>query len=72
MKIKFVPVKTGDTINIGTNDLIFVEARIHWPDSMFTYMTNITFCLVTMHRSALCSEYMYNDRWIQTNSIAKQ
>jgi anaerobic nitric oxide reductase flavorubredoxin len=36
----FKPVKTGDRINIGKNDLIFVEApMLHWPDSMFTYLT---------------------------------
>ena len=27
-------------INIGKNDLVFVEApMLHWPDSMFTYLT---------------------------------
>lgn len=36
----FVPVKTGDRINIGKSDLIFVEmTMIHWPDSMMTYVT---------------------------------
>lgn len=36
----FVPVKTGDTLEIGENKLVFVEApMLHWPDSMFTYMT---------------------------------
>ncbi|MEW6360265.1 MAG: flavodoxin domain-containing protein [Planctomycetota bacterium] len=36
----FKPVKTGDKINIGKSDLIFVEApMLHWPDSMFTYLT---------------------------------
>jgi anaerobic nitric oxide reductase flavorubredoxin len=36
----FKKVKTGDRINIGKNDLIFVEApMLHWPDSMFTYLT---------------------------------
>jgi len=36
----FKVVKTGDTINIGKNDLVFVEApMLHWPDSMFTYLT---------------------------------
>ena len=36
----FRVVRTGDKINIGTNDLVFVEApMLHWPDSMFTYMT---------------------------------
>jgi len=37
---KFRKVGTGDTINIGANNLVFVEApMIHWPDSMFTYLT---------------------------------
>ncbi len=37
---KFQVVKTGDRINIGANDLVFVEApMLHWPDSMFTYLT---------------------------------
>lgn len=36
----FKAVKTGDKINIGQNDLVFVEApMLHWPDSMFTYLT---------------------------------
>ncbi len=36
----FKAVKTGDTINIGKHDLVFVEApMLHWPDSMFTYLT---------------------------------
>jgi len=36
----FRPVVTGDRINIGKNDLIFVEApMLHWPDSMFTYLS---------------------------------
>ena len=42
----FVPVKTGDTLDLGSTKLIFVEApMLHWPDTMFTYMTeeNILF-----------------------------
>ncbi|HHX12655.1 MAG TPA: anaerobic nitric oxide reductase flavorubredoxin [Clostridiales bacterium] len=36
----FVTVKTGDTLDIGESKLVFVEApMLHWPDSMFTYMT---------------------------------
>ena len=36
----FQAVKTGETIDIGSNELIFVEApMLHWPDSMFTYLT---------------------------------
>ena len=37
---KFQAVKTGDSISIGQNKLVFVEApMLHWPDSMFTYLT---------------------------------
>ncbi len=36
----FRAVKTGDMINIGEQNLVFVEApMLHWPDSMFTYLT---------------------------------
>ncbi len=36
----FSAVKTGDKINIGEQNLVFVEApMLHWPDSMFTYLT---------------------------------
>ena len=36
----FRPVKTGDRINIGRRELVFIEApMLHWPDSMFTYLT---------------------------------
>ena len=36
----FIEVKTGDTLDLGHNKLIFVEAKLlHWPDSMFTYLT---------------------------------
>lgn len=42
----FVNVKTGDTLEIGSSTLTFVEASmLHWPDTMFTYMSgeNILF-----------------------------
>ena len=36
----FRTVSTGDKINIGSSDLVFIEApMLHWPDSMFTYLT---------------------------------
>ncbi len=36
----FKTVQTGDRINIGKHDLVFIEApMLHWPDSMFTYLT---------------------------------
>ena len=32
-------VKTGDTLNIGSRTLLFIETpMIHWPDSMMTYI----------------------------------
>jgi anaerobic nitric oxide reductase flavorubredoxin len=35
----FQVVGTGDKINIGKHELVFVEApMLHWPDSMFTYL----------------------------------
>ena len=42
----FVNVKTGDTLDLGGSQLVFIEAAmLHWPDTMFTYMTgeNILF-----------------------------
>ncbi len=34
-------LKTGDTVNIGKNDLTIVETKmVHWPDSMVTYASN--------------------------------
>lgn len=59
----FVEVKTGDTLEIGENKLIFVEARmLHWPDSMFTYLTgeNILFSNDAFGQH-YASELMYND-----------
>lgn len=36
----FKPVQTGEKVKIGRRELVFVEApMLHWPDSMFTYMT---------------------------------
>ena len=42
----FQVVKTGDKLSLGSKEFVFVEApMLHWPDSMFTYMTgeNILF-----------------------------
>ncbi len=36
----FKPVQTGERVNIGKQELVFIEApMLHWPDSMFTYLT---------------------------------
>jgi anaerobic nitric oxide reductase flavorubredoxin len=37
---KFRVVKSGESISLGKNNLVFVAApMLHWPDSMFTYLT---------------------------------
>lgn len=35
-------VQTGDSLDIGKNKLVFIEApMLHWPDSMFTYVSGV-------------------------------
>jgi flavorubredoxin len=37
---KFRVVKSGESISLGKNNLVFLAApMLHWPDSMFTYLT---------------------------------
>ncbi|MBS3763388.1 MAG: flavodoxin domain-containing protein [Planctomycetes bacterium] len=59
----FETVETGDSIDIGENKLVFVEApMLHWPDSMFTYLTGSN---VLMPNDAFgqhyASAYRFND-----------
>ncbi len=60
----FQPVKTGDRLELGGGkELIFVEAKmLHWPDSMFCYLTgdNILFPNDAFGQH-YASEMMYND-----------
>lgn len=59
----FVTVKTGDSLNLGESSLVFVEApMLHWPDSMFTYMTgeNVLFSNDAFGQH-YASELLYND-----------
>jgi flavorubredoxin len=64
----FKVVKTGDRLNLGHKELIFIEApMLHWPDSMFCYLTedNILFSNDAFgHHYA--SEFMFNDLVDQT------
>ncbi len=56
-------VKTGDRLNLGEKELIFIEApMLHWPDSMFCYLTgdNILFSNDAFGQH-YASEYMFND-----------
>lgn len=59
----FKVVKTGDKLNLGSKELIFVEApMLHWPDTMFAYMTgdNILFSSDAFGQH-YASALMYND-----------
>lgn len=60
----FVPVKTGDTLDLGKNKLVFIEApMLHWPDTMFCYLTgeNILFSNDGFGQH-YASELLYNDK----------
>lgn len=59
-----IPVKTGDKISVGNGkELIFIQAAmIHWPDSMFCFLTgdNILFSNDAFGQH-YCSELLFND-----------
>jgi flavorubredoxin len=59
----FQIVKTGDKLNLGKRELVFVEmAMLHWPDSMACYLTgdNILFSNDAFGQH-FASEMLYND-----------
>ncbi|MDF2593428.1 MAG: fold hydrolase [Clostridia bacterium] len=59
----FVEVKTGDKLNIGSKNFVFIEARLlHWPDTMFSYLTedHILFSNDAFGQH-YASEFMFND-----------
>lgn len=60
----FVEVKTGDKLNLGSKEIIFVEApMLHWPDSMFSYLTGDSILFSNdAFGQHFASEMMYNDR----------
>ncbi|MCF2136935.1 MAG: anaerobic nitric oxide reductase flavorubredoxin [Candidatus Thorarchaeota archaeon] len=59
----FHTVKTGDKLDLGSRELVFVSApMLHWPDSMFSYLTgdNILFPNDAFGQH-FASELLYND-----------
>ncbi|OGO78822.1 MAG: MBL fold hydrolase [Clostridiales bacterium GWB2_37_7] len=64
----FVVVKTGDKLNIGSKDIVFIEARmLHWPDSMFSYLTGDSILFSNdAFGQHYASELMFNDLVDQT------
>jgi flavorubredoxin len=65
-----VPVKTGDRISVGNGkELVFIQAAmIHWPDSMFCYLTgdNILFSNDAFGQH-YCSELLSMTWWTRVN-----
>ena len=59
----FQTVKTGDKLNLGDKELVFVEAKmLHWPDSMFCYLTNDNILFPNdAFGQHYASELMFND-----------
>lgn len=60
----YVTVRTGDSLDLGGSKLVFVEApMLHWPDTMFTYMTgeNILFSNDAFGQH-YATERLYNDK----------
>lgn len=59
----FVTVKTGDTLDLGGTVLTFIEApMLHWPDTMFTYMSGDAILFSNDgFGQHFASESMYND-----------
>lgn len=59
----FQVVKTGDRLNLGSRELVFVEMpMLHWPDSLAEYLTGDKVLLSNdAFGQHLASEVMYND-----------
>ena len=59
----FHVVKTGDSVDIGKNRLVFVEMpMLHWPDSMATYVAGANVLLSNdAFGQHYASPYMFND-----------
>ena len=60
----FIEVKSGDRINLGTKELVFLEARmLHWPDTMFCYLTedNVLFSNDAFGQH-YATDFMFNDQ----------
>ncbi|MCF7948146.1 MAG: anaerobic nitric oxide reductase flavorubredoxin [Spirochaetia bacterium] len=61
----FKTVKTGDTLDIGNGkQLVFIEApMLHWPDSMFTYLTGDSILFSNdAFGQHYASEHLFNDQ----------
>jgi len=66
-------VKTGDTINIGKRNLLFIETpMLHWPDSMMTYIKEDKILISQdAFGQHLASSARFDDEFIADASMAE-
>ncbi|RYD02861.1 hypothetical protein N752_22885 [Desulforamulus aquiferis] len=59
-----IPVKTGDSVDLGEMKLIFIEApMLHWPDTMMTYVQGANVLLSNdPFGQHFASPHFYNDQ----------
>lgn len=64
----FRVVKTGDKLDLGTKELVFVEApMLHWPDSMMDYLTGDAILFSNdAFGQHYATEHMFNDLVVQS------
>ncbi|OGO38324.1 MAG: MBL fold hydrolase [Chloroflexi bacterium RBG_16_57_8] len=59
----FQAVQSGDRFSIGKRELVFIEApMLHWPDSMFTYLTGDNILMSTdAFGEHYATDFRFND-----------
>lgn len=64
----FQVVKTGDTLSLGSKQLVFIEApMLHWPDTMMEYLTGDAILFSNdAFGQHFATEHMFNDRVVQS------
>ena len=72
-KWKFNIVKTGDTLNTGKYNLLFLETpMLHWPDSMMTYIKEAKLLISQdAFGQHLATASRFDDEFIKISSSAK-
>ena len=70
---KFRIVKTGDTLNIGRYNLLFIETpMLHWPDSMMTYVKEAKLLISQdAFGQHLATAARFDDEFIECSSHAE-
>jgi len=70
---KFRIVKTGDILNIGKYNLLFIETpMLHWPDSMMTYVREAKLLISQdAFGQHLASSARFDDQFVSCASMAE-